>query len=233
MFVLGDSHALALCQAAREKNLPLYGGMLEGGRNLNLNFYNFNEGDFSFKNPKADQCYRVFLKMAGASHIKDIRMPIICLFGMNIHYLSRSEVWSPFSINAERSEGQFLTTSVTTDIACDMIADALGFYRHLVEMGHTVYSSLPPRRTPTVDTKSIPNIFIALEDILLREIEKIGVRVIDHRGWSLDSMGNLRDKYKHPDPHDDVHANAEFGFMLLQQIYNRHQIEAACMQQRI
>ena len=88
-----------------------------------------------------------------------------------------------------------------------MIEGALRFYEDLRDMGHIVYGALPPRRTPTISTGSLPRIFLLLEDVVSEELASRGVEVIDHRLWSLDSDGRLRPEFAHPDPADDVHGS--------------------------
>jgi hypothetical protein len=217
MFIIGDSHALAIKNAPQLSGIRLIGGMLDGGRNVNLNFYSMKDGDFFFHKDEVEQIYRNFLRDAGVSRISELKMPVICLFGMNIHYLSREEVWLGFDIETN-GDGRFLSRAVVSETIQNMIPGALQFYRELVEMGLKVYSALPPRRTPTADTKSLPHIFRGLEDVLLQEIGQLGVHVLDHRSWSIDEGGRLKPEYAHPDPQDDVHASEVFGLRLLEQL---------------
>lgn len=224
MFLLGDSHALAIRSAAKSHGIKLFGGMLDGGRNLNKIFYIKRERDLSFLSEDVDKLYRCYLFEAGASSIFDLRIPILCLFGMNIHYLSRQDVWLGFDIETS-GNGQFLSRSVVSETIQNMIPGALQFYRDLAAAGLKIYSALPPRRTPTADTKSLPHIFRGLEDVLLEEIRQLGVHVLDHRSWSLDREGQLRSEYTHPDPQDDVHGSEFFGKRLLEQLADEEALE--------
>jgi hypothetical protein len=217
MFLLGDSHAMAIRNAAKAQGMRLFGGMLDVGRNLNLTFYSRTEGDFVFLKDEVETLYRNYLREAGVSRISDLEMPVLCLFGMNIHYLSRQQVWLGFDIET-KGDGQFLSHAVVRETIRNMIPGALQFYRDLATMGLKVYSALPPRRTPTADTKSLPPIFRGLEDVLLKEIGQLGVDVLNHRRWSLDREGRLKSEYAHPDPQDDVHGSELFGKRLLEQL---------------
>jgi hypothetical protein len=217
MFLLGDSHATAIRNAAKSRGVRLFGGMLDGGRNLHLTFYLRTEGDFVFLNDQVETLYRNYLLEAGVSRISELEMPVLCLFGMNIHYLSRQDVWSGFDIGTN-GDGRFLSHSVVSETVRNMIPGALQFYRDLAAIGFKTYSALPPRRTPTSDTKTLPAIFRGLEDVLLGEIGQLGVHVLDHRGWSLDREGQLKSEYAHPDPRDDVHGSELFGKRLLEQL---------------
>ena len=116
----------------------------------------------------------------------------------------------------------FLSGAVVRETTRAMIEGALRFYEDLRDMGHIVYGALPPRRTPTISTGSLPRIFLLLEDVVSEELASRGVEVIDHRLWSLDSDGRLRPEFAHPDPADVVHGSDLFGRQLLEQILAAH-----------
>ena len=217
MLLLGDSHAMAIRSAANTHCIRLFGGQLDGGRNLNANFYRRTEGDVVFLDDKVEKLYRQYLAEAGVTRIADLNVPVLCLFGMNIHYLARRDVWGGFAVETNGSK-QFLSRAVIAETARSMIPGAFNFYQDLVAMGLEVYSALPPRRPSVANPTSSPAVFVRLEDVLLEEVSNLGVRVIDHRSWSLDRNGRFKAKFMHPNPEDQIHAGERFGKRLLQQL---------------
>ncbi|MDY7522581.1 hypothetical protein [Sphingomonas sp. 10B4] len=215
MFLIGDSHALAIKAAALDRGLMLHGGMIDGGRNVNIGFHDRIGDEVRFRKPEHQALFETYLAAAGVTSLRDFRGPVLCLFGMNIHYLSRAEIWSEFSI-AHGGE-RHLSQAVTRLATLAMIEGAIQFYKDLIDMGCTVLCPLPPRRSPTADTNSIPSVFRALEGVVIDLISATGARVIDHRHWSLDPEGRLKAEYAFPDPADDVHGSLLFGHRLIDQ----------------
>lgn len=224
MFLIGDSHTLAIKAAALDRGLVMHGGMIDGGRNVNIDFHEKIGGDIRFRRADHQALFESYLAVAGVTTLRDFSDPVVCLFGMNLHYLSRAEIWSEFAI-AGRG-GRHLSQAVTRATTRAMIAGAIQFYEDLIELGCTVWCPLPPRRSPTMDTQSIPTAFCALEAVVTDLIGGTGAKVIDHRHWSLDPEGHLKAEYAFPDPADDVHGSVLFGQHLLDQILAEHKTDA-------
>lgn len=219
MFIFGDSHAKPIKRAAETAGIRVFGGRFDAGRYLNVRFHavqphSSGRPDIVFAREAVEDTYRRFLAEAGAACLSDLRMPILCLFGMNFHYLSRGAFWSPYALDPE-ADGQFLSRAVFAETVRAMIPGALQFNRDLVAMGHEVYTALPPRRTPNLTTASVPRVFLALETLIAEAVGETGVRVIDHRPWSLGADGRLKPEFLPSDPADDVHGNDAFGARLL------------------
>lgn len=217
MLILGDSHALAIKAAANTCDVRLYGGRIDAGRFLNTDFHKRTGDDITFNRDDHQNIFRNYLNEVGATKISVVNMPIICTFGMNIHYLVREDLWRDFNMDSS-SGGQRLSRAVVKATVGSMIAGALQFYRDLVDLGCKVACPLPPRCGEVADMRLMHNLFPAFEDILLELIGETGVSVIDHRSWSLNADGSLKQEFRHPDLKDQVHGNVLFGKCLLDQI---------------
>jgi hypothetical protein len=213
VFLIGDSHARAIRMAGAAAGFTVYGGVLDVGRDLLNDFHTVSNGDVLFSKPKVDQRYRQFLGRTDATRAADLKMPVFCTFGTNIHYLSHREYWTGLVFD-DSDGGQFISAGVFEATVRAMIAGAITFYKDLIAMGLTVYSSLPPRRTEMAN----PCVFRATEDIVLAAIGETGTNVIDHRALSLDANGLLHDNFCSPDSADPIHGSAAFGALLLAQV---------------
>lgn len=217
MLILGDSHALAIKAAVSTCDVRLNGGRIDAGRFLNTDFHKKIGDDIIFNRDDHQNIFKIYLNEAGLSRISDAEMPIVCTFGMNIHYLIREDLWRGFNINSS-SNGQRLSRAVVKATVGSMIAGALQFYRDLVDLGCKVICPLPPRCGQVADMRLIHDLFPAFEDILIELIGETGVSVIDHRSWSVNADGFLKPEFRHPDSKDQVHGNFLFGKCLLDQI---------------
>jgi hypothetical protein len=218
MLILGDSHALAIKAAASTCDVRLNGGRIDAGRFFNTDFHTRVGDDIFFNKEDYQKIFKNYLQENGAARISDVSVPILCTFGMNIHYLIRADVWGGFDIDSS-SNGQRLSRAVVKATVGSMVAGSLQFYRDLVDLGCKVICPLPPRCGRVVGMRLIHTLFPAFEDILLELIGETGVSVIDHRSWSLNPDGFLKPEFRHPDPNDQVHGNSLFGKYLLDQIF--------------
>ncbi|GGF79829.1 hypothetical protein GCM10007301_44910 [Azorhizobium oxalatiphilum] len=217
LFLLGDSHGRILAQVAAERGQPLAGGFIASGRQLNAaDFYAAGDGDVRFHDPKIEATYRGVLATTEARRLSEIALPVLCLFGMNLHYLTRREVWGDFSLSPH-APGRFLSTATVRATLRAQMAGALAFHRHLASLGLTVISALPPRRFAPPPTETCPEVFLAFEDLAREEIAATGTQVIDHRSWSLDPDGRLRPEFAAPD--DAVHGSPAFAGRLLDDLF--------------
>ncbi|WP_375463372.1 hypothetical protein [uncultured Methylobacterium sp.] len=218
--LLGDSHALAIRDAASSRAVPIVGGMLEGGRNLNIAFHRRAGQDVVFDDPRVDVLYRDHLASLGIDRIGDLTIPLLCTVGMNIHYLSGMGFWDGLTL-VDRPDARFLSYAALTETVRALISGALDFYGDVASMGLRTFSVLPPRRTPNTSTNSRPDFFLALEDIVGELVEQAGATVIDHRSVSLDDAGDLKAEFRHPNSSDDVHGSEAFGGLILSEMLER------------
>ena len=123
MFIFGDSHANALKNAAASLGQPVHGGILGAGRDFNVAFYSRTGNDFRFARAETHAVYQDYLRAAGVDTAAQLRMPILCLFGMNLHYLSRQDVWAAYATRP-RDPGQFLSGAVVRETTRAMIEGA-------------------------------------------------------------------------------------------------------------
>ncbi|HEX8470194.1 MAG TPA: hypothetical protein VF633_03700 [Brevundimonas sp.] len=186
--------------------------MVEGGRNLNGDFYAFDGRDFRFHDPEADRRYRSFLDSLGVTAAAGIPCPVLCTFGGNFHYLSRQEVWDGFRIPNSPLEGRYLSQAAFEAAVRAMISGALAFQADLVGLGLTVSFALPPRRVPVTASRWA---FLEIERAVPPMFAALGVGIIDLRSETLDREGTLRSEFAHPDPADDTHGSVAFGAMVV------------------
>ena len=212
LLVLGDSHGGCVIDAAAATGRRVAGGPLEGGRNLNGDFYDFDGRDFRFHDPEADRRYRLFLNAAGAAAAADIRCPVLCLFGGNFHYLSRRELWEGFRMPGSTVPGRYLSPAAFEATVAAMIGGALAFHADLASLGIRTAFALPPRRIPRT---ALPQAFLAMERTIPPMMAARGSQVIDLRPHTLDPAGVLKPEFAHPDPADDTHGSLAFGDLVL------------------
>lgn len=215
IFLFGDSHGRILSRAAAQIGLKMAGGFIASGRTLNdAVFHDLVEGDVRFRDADTQSTYRAMLDAAGKSSLAALNQPVLCLFGMNLHYLARDEVWNGFAATPD-APGQFLSRDVMHATLRAQIAGALAFYYDLTALGLPVFSALPPRRTEDTGLGTRADIFRVLEDMAMTEITAAGATVIDHRSWSLGPDDKLRSEYAAEG--DQVHGSLSFGCRLLKE----------------
>lgn len=217
IFLLGDSHAHTLVKIAAEARLPVYGGHIAAGRFLNADgFFTAANGDVRFHRPESEANYRAALASAGAARLADITMPVLCLFGMNLHYQARAEVWDGFAI-APDAPGRFLSAATVRATLRAQVAGAIAFHAHLAALGLTVFSSLPPRRCAVPPIATRRDVLLRAEEVLEEEIAATGTRFIDHRPWSLGPDGQLKSEFA--SQADSVHGSEAFCHRLLEDVF--------------
>lgn len=217
IFLLGDSHAHTLVKVAAAQCWPVYGGHIAPGRLLNAaGFFTTGDGDVRFLHAESEANYRAALASAGAVRLADITMPVLCLFGMNLHYQARAEVWDGFAI-APDAPGRFLSAATVRATLRAQIAGAIALHGHLAALGLTVFSSLPPRRCALPPISTRLDVLLRAEELLVEEIAATGTRFIDHRPWSLGPDGQLKPQFA--SPADSVHGSEAFCHRLLEDVF--------------
>lgn len=205
LFVLGDSHAIAIVQAALDKGIAAVGGPLDIGRNLNREFFDISGTDFVFRDPAAQSRYTGFLKSLGAESLRDVEVPVVSTLGSNFHYLSRPEAWPDITLGEDRDK-QFITRLAFEETIKHLVEGDITACRHLSAMGKTVFWPLPPRRTPLASHE----IYLAIEELVPKLMKSCGAIIIDVRDVTLDAEGNYRPDFV-PSAADKVHGNTLFG----------------------
>lgn len=218
--LLGDSHALAIRSAAISAAIPVAGGAIDSGRNLNIGFHQRSGHDLVFNDPNVDAVYRGYLSSLEIDRIGDLTIPLLSTIGMNLHYLSRVELWEGVTL-LDRPGARFLSRSALTETVRAQLSGALAFYADLSSLGVRTISVLPPRRIPNTPTSWRAEFFLAIEDIAKDMVEQAGATVIDHRPRSLDAEGGLKAVFRHPDPEDQVHGSEAFGWLVLCEMFER------------
>lgn len=218
LLLLGDSNGRILKQAANELGLPLLGGFIGPGRKLNNKFWRMGESDLCFLDPELEQRYRASLSEAGLASLRDSRIPVVCLFGTNLHYIARSDIWDGYRIKMTTDTGQFLSKAAFQSTFRSQIAGALAFHRHLSDLNIPTFSVLPPRRFALEEPRTIPDVFLELENMLIHELQAVGTKVIDHRDWSLDENGLLKPEYA--SSADFIHATLAYGKKIVQILFS-------------
>lgn len=212
LFILSDSHGACVVDAAVAAGRSVVGGPIEGGRNVNIDFYAFDGRDFRFHNPPVDALYRSFLTAADVDSAADLRCPVLCTFAGNFHYLARSDAWEGFRVPGADGEGRYLSAAAFHAAIKDMISGALAFHADLVSLGLRVLFALPPRRVPIT---SRADIFLLVEQIVPLLVAQAGAEIIDLRHQTLDETGAVLPRYAHDNPDDETHGSLLFGQLIL------------------
>ncbi|QNM98966.1 hypothetical protein H9L41_14375 [Chitinimonas koreensis] len=219
--LLGDSHAGPIGRAARAAGIPFQGGPLGAGREFNAGFFDLVDGEPVFRKAEAERLYRGFLAELGAPGLAGLAappggVPLVCTFGFSAHFFATRENWRIYRDRDGAFPPGFLASRLFDDIVCAMARDALAFYRHARGLGLRVLAALPPQRVPALSDREV---FMAAQEVMLRQLRAMGVEVVDLRAEVSGDDGLQRPEFSEPD--DPIHGNLAFGQLILADLLAR------------
>ncbi|MFD8422549.1 hypothetical protein [Streptomyces sp. NPDC059668] len=214
--LLGDSHAGPLGRAARAAGLPFLGGPIGAGREFNADFFDLRGGDVVFRKEEAERLYRAFLEELGVPGLDRLTIPLVATFGLSAHTLATTENWRVYRDRAGGLAPGFLTSALFTDIVRTMVRGALGFYAHALGLGLRVLAVMPPQRVPGMSDQDV---FLAAQEVVRGELDRLGVEIVDLRSRVTDGTGLQRAAFCEAD--DTIHGNLAFGRLVLADLLAR------------
>lgn len=216
--LLGDSHAGAVGRAAQAAGLPFQGGPVGSGREFNADFFDVDPrgGDVVFRDTEADRRYRGFLDALGVDGLDRLPIPLVCTFGLSMHTLATTEYWRIYRDPRGVFAPGFLTAGLFADIVRTMVRGALAFYAHALDLGLRVLAVLPPQRVPGM---SDPDVFLAAQETVRGELERLGVELVDLRPRVTDATGFQRPAFC--EAADTIHGNLAFGRLIVHDLLAR------------
>lgn len=204
LFLIGDSHIIAIAEAAENRGLNWLGGPLSAGRMLERCFWEIDGKKFVYT-------------MEGAGPIRDrfsdllvFDGPILTTLGFNSHRFVADFAKYASDQNL-RPSPDILSEAAFIDTVCDSRRVALDFYRLLADHGRDVYFTASPQRS------NPPNhaLLRAFEDVLIPKVEATGAKFIETRDVILDGP-RLRPEYAKDN--DTVHGNRALGALVLERL---------------
>lgn len=217
--LIGDSHCVAIGDAARELGVPFIGGPVAAGRDLNRDFATIENGHIVFHHPKIQQAYlaRPFPGDWSISERLPATIPVLCTFGGNFHFLARREIWDGLTLGAS-PDAQFVSRSAFRATVAAMIEGAIAMIEQFLSLGRTVYWPMPPARIPP---SAHPEVIAALRRVV-PELLPAGTRVIDPGEEVLDASGTLARPYSPANAADQIHAGTRYGAAIVARLRSVH-----------
>jgi len=217
--LLGDSHSGPIGRAALAAHFPFAGGPLGAGREFHAEFFDVCGDDVVFRKAEADLLYRGFLAQSGITALGQLTIPLVSTLGFSAHTVATTENWHIYRLpgagGGDFAPG-FLTSHLFDDIVLATVRDALAFYRHALALGLRVLAVMPPQRVPGM---SDPQVFMAAQDVVRRELLTYGVEIVDLRARVTDATGTQRPQFCEAD--DTIHGNLAFGRLILADLLAR------------
>jgi hypothetical protein len=208
--LLGDSHAGAIGEAARARQLPFSGGPLGPGRDFATAFFELAAYDLVFLAPEAQQLYRQALADASVPRLGALTVPLVSTLGLGVHAHATAHNWACYQSPEGEFDPGFFNGPLFAALIDTLAAPALAFYEHTLALGLKVFAVLPPQRVPaTADAQ----VFMAAQRQLIARLQALGVRLIDVRALANDANGLQQPTYCQAE--DPLHGNLAFGELII------------------
>lgn len=211
--LLGDSHAGCVGRATQAAELSFVGGPLGSGRDFLGPFF---DADGTFRAEEPQRLYRAFLDTLEVGGLAALPIPLVCTFGLSAHTVATRQNWDLYRDRHGTVPRTFLDSRLFTDLVKATVRGALAFYDHVVALGLRVLAPLPPQRVPAM---SDPDVFFAVQKIVVDELTARGVELIDLRSRVTDATGLQRPAFCKAD--DTIHGNLAFGRLVLSELLDR------------
>lgn len=201
MFIIGDSHAVAFADAAKERGLVWRGGPIGTGKALESKFWAVEDGAFEVTLPIPDKVKARFKELL------EFKGPILSVVGFNSHRFAVdiAEYLMGAGLNLRPDS---LSSAVFHQCVIEARAEVLNFYRLLLDAERSVYFTHSPNRQPAKHQDLVH----AFEAILISEIQALGAHFVDVRETCM-VEGRLKPEYCRTA--DAVHANAKYGGVVI------------------
>lgn len=151
--------------------------------------------------------------MAGLDRLT---VPLVATFGLSAHTLATTENWRVYRDVTGAFAPGFLTGALFADIIRAMVRGALAFYTHALGLGLRVLAVMPPQRVPGMSDQDV---FLAAQDVVRAELDRLGVEIVDLRPRVTDDTGLQRPAFCEAD--DTIHGNLAFGRLILADLLAR------------
>jgi hypothetical protein len=210
--LLGDSHAAAIGKAARAMELRFVGGPIGAGRDYFAPFFvpreeiGSDQMTLQFTSADAVKTWAQFQTELAVCNVSASSVPLLCTFGTSFHFPATSENWWLYREQIARATSAFFESKLFTQLAQNMLAPALEFYRLLKHASLTVHVALPPQRVPNMAQDQV---FLALQQQFVAALKAIDVPVIDVRNQVCDERGMQLPAFS--EANDPIHGNLAFG----------------------
>lgn len=211
-YIIGDSHAGALAQGAKQLGCKFSGGPMMAGRNM-IDPFCYAENDefvIAEDKPCLDRV-RIELKpmlMSGC--------PVLSTVGFNINWFAEMSLRG-FTVNTSRGDRNYISREVFRRCALEFANGAIEFYKLLKKYNLDIYAVYSPQRID-LDYLEVANRY---DEIFAAEINELGVKLIDVRAATCDAHGCLKSEYSAAKGDDHLHANAAFGKIVIKEFLKK------------
>jgi hypothetical protein len=219
--LLGDSHAAAVGKAAQAMGLRFVGGPIGAGRDYFAPFFVPREETGSdqmvlrFIRADAAKIWAQFQTELAVSNSSVSSVPLLCTFGTSFHFPATSENWWLYQEQITQAPIAFFESKLFTQLAQNMLAPALDFYRLLKDASLSVHVALPPQRVPNMAQDQV---YFALQQKFIEALTELKVPVIDVRSQVCDARGLQRAEFG--EANDPIHGNLAFGKKIVESYLN-------------
>ncbi|MFE2416440.1 hypothetical protein [Streptomyces hokutonensis] len=214
--LLGDSHAGCIGRAAQAADLSFAGGPVGSGRDFLGPFFDTDDTGLTFRQAETQRLYREFLDTLDVPALAELRVPLVCTFGLSAHTVATRQNWDLYRDRHGTVPAAFLRSGLFADLIRATARGALAFYDHVAALGLRVLAPLPPQRVPGM---SDPDVFFAAQDILVAELATRGAELVDLRTRVTDRSGLQRPAFSQPD--DTIHGNLAYGRLVVSELLDR------------
>lgn len=207
VFLIGDSHTIALRKSFVASGWKVFGGGVLNGHTFESPFFEQNEGKVRFIDEHAQNLFANALREAGVSTLGDLEIPIVTTIGFASYRLAH--ILSGADRGMVADEAPSWSNAVMAEAVATTRRYALAFYKTLpAKLTYAVHS---PQKAPE---QIIPKLRY-VEDVFVEMLAPLGVNIIDVRDRTTEPNGTLKSKYFTAREGDKVHANRAYGAVVV------------------
>ncbi len=200
-FLIGDSHAVALGDAAREAGRDFKGGPLGTGRDLEQPFFRVENNRFVLTSAKAKELKTSF------ESLLTFPGPILCSVGFNAVRFAK-DMREYLQAQGCTDWREAISEQAFRSCVINSRQVAIDFYQVLAKHQRSVWFVPSPQLGPS---KLLP-LLHDFETVLIPEVEATGARLIDVRD-KVSFSDETRQLYERSK--NDAHGNTQYGELVL------------------
>lgn len=210
LFLIGDSHAVAIGRAASERGIRVLGGPLGTGKQLEANFFDIVDGQFTINESISAQNQNVTSQLDDFRFILDFDGPILSTIGFNTYRFTQ-DLHRYLTKNGHQFWEDAMSSQTFEQTVHDARSSAQNFYRSLAAHGKHVFFTHSPQIVPLAQHQT----FLACEKILVPIIQETGATFVDIRA-QLGPIDKIKEQYA--DTRLPMHANTAYGHLVLDRL---------------
>ncbi len=196
-FLIGDSHAVAIGEAAAQANRPFRGGPLGAGRTLEEPFFDIDGDRLILTHPVCEPVADRF------ADLLTYQGPVLSTMGYNgLRLVEQFADW-------RAKTGLQASAAAFDQSVLDTRAAIVALTRAMTDRGIAVFAAPSPPRMPPEHKPGVDR----YERVFGDALRAAGATVLDIRSATCDGAGFLRPEFARDG--DPTHGNAAFGAAVL------------------